>query len=179
MDGHEIASVVQQARHRDPQALTALCTRFYPKVLKYMRYRVSPNDAGDLTGEVFIRMIRGVERQNGVFVAWLFKIAANVVADHFRALGRTREVPMDEQVATSLHNADSPAQTVDRKLDLEQAVERLTDDQRQTVALKFTQGLSTNEVAEVMGRTPGAVRVLQFRALVALREILGEPGGAA
>ena len=179
MDEHKIAPVVQRARQRDPQALTALCTSFYPKVLKYMRYRVGPDDAGDLTGEVFVRMIRSIERQNGVFVAWIFKIAACVVADHFRAMDRRREVPMNEQAAISLHNGDSPAQTVGRKLDLEEAVEQLTDDQSQMVALKFTQGLSTNEVAKIMDRTPGAIRVLQFRALSALREILNGSGGAA
>ena len=86
---------------------------------------------------------------------------------------------MDEQHAISLYDNQNPAQSVGRKLDLEQAAEQLTADQRQVVALKFTQGLSTDELAEIMGRTPGAVRVLQFRALAALREILGEPGGAA
>lgn len=179
MDEHEIAPVVQQARQRDPQALTALYSRFYPKVLKYMRHRVGPDNASDLTSEVFVRMMRSIERQNGVFVAWLFKIAACVVADHFRAMDKRREVPMNEQAAISPHDDDSPAQTVGRKLDLEEAVEQLTDDQRQTVALKFTQGLSTNEVAEIMDRTPGAIRVLQFRALSALREVLDGSGGAA
>ncbi len=184
MDEHEIAPVVQKARQRDPQALTELGTCFYPRVLKYMRYRVGPNDAGDLTGEVFVRVIRSIERQNGVFVAWIFKIAACVVADHFRAMIRRREVHLNEQAAFSLdnlsmHNDNRPAQTVGRKLDMEEAVEQLTDDQRQMVALKFTQGLSTNEVAEIMDRTPGAMRVLQFRALSALREILDGSGGAA
>ena len=86
---------------------------------------------------------------------------------------------MNEQAANSLHNGDSPARTVGKKLDMEEAVEKLTDDQRQMVALKFTQGLSTNEVAEVMDRTPGAIRVLQFRAMSTLREILDRSGGAA
>jgi RNA polymerase sigma-70 factor (ECF subfamily) len=94
-------------------------------------------------------------------------------------MDKRREVPMNEQAAISLHNDDGPAQTVGRKLDLEKAVEQLTDDQRQMVALKFTQGLSTNEVAEIMDRTPGAIRVLQFRELSALREILDGSGGAA
>ena len=179
MDENEFASVVQQARQRDPQALTALCNRFYPKMLKYMRYRVAPDDASDLTGEVFVRMIRSIDRQNGVFVAWLFKIAACAVADHFRTIGKRREVLMNEQVAISLHNADCPAQTVGRKMDLEDAVEQLTDDQRQLLALKFTQGLSTNEAAEIMDRSAGAIRVLQFRALSTLREILGGSGGVA
>ena len=178
MDEHQIASAVERARQRDPQALAELCTWFYPKVLKYMRYRVGGDVAGDLAGEVFVRAMQGIERQRGVFAAWLFKIAACVVADHFRDRAKRREVAMDEQYALSLCGSDRPIQAVGRRLDLEEAVAQLTGDQRQVVALKFSQGLSTQEVAEIMDRTPGAVRVLQFRALSALREILGGSGGA-
>jgi len=178
MQEHEVAAVVQQARQRDPEALKALCSHFYPKVLKYMRYRVGPGFAGDLTGEVFVRMMRNIDRQSRSFAAWLYKIAAYVVADHFRDKAKRREVPMDETVQQTHHNGGSQATSLGSKFDLEASLPHLTDDQRQVVALKFGQGLSTHEAAEIMDRTPGAVRLLQFRALSTLRQVLDGSGGA-
>jgi RNA polymerase sigma-70 factor, ECF subfamily len=157
--------------------MTTLCAHLYPKIIRYMRYRVGEQAAEDLTGDVFVRAIRNLGRQNGSFTAWLYKIAANVVNDNIREL---RTHPMTALVengappAEAAAKGDSPAQSVGRKLDLAAALEQLSEDQRQLVTLKFVQGLANEEVAAVMERTPGAVRVLQFRALSALRELLPE-----
>lgn len=174
----EIAEVLDKARRGESGAVATLCAQFYPKVIRYMRYRVGEQAAEDLTGDVFVRVIRNLARQNGSFTAWLYKIAANVVNDHIRELKTNPEVAMDENKPQTEVPASggSPAQSVGRKLDLEAALGLLTDDQWQLVTLKFVQGLSNEEVAEVLDRTPGAVRVLQFRALSALRELLPEYG---
>lgn len=176
----EVAEVLDKARRGETEAVATLCAQFYPKIMRYMRYRVGDQVAEDLTGDVFLRVIRNLARQNGSFAAWLYKIAANVVNDHIRKLKTHPEVAMDENKPQSEIPASgsSPAQSVGKKLDLEAALGLLTDDQRQLVTLKFVQGLSNEEVAEVLDRTPGAVRVLQFRALSALRRLLPEYGGA-
>lgn len=173
----EIAGVLDEARHGDSKAVATLCAQFYPRIMRYMRYRVGEQAAEDLTSEVFLRVIRNLTRQNGSFTAWLYKVAANVVNDHIRKLKTHPVVAMEENEQTqaaALAKSDNPAQSVGRKLDLTAALELLTEDQRQLVTLKFVQGLSNEEVAETLDRTPGAVRVLQFRALSALRELLPE-----
>ena len=172
----EIAEILDNARRGESEAVATLCAQFYPKIMRYMRYRVGEQAAEDLTGDVFLRVIRNLARQNGSFTAWLYKIAANVVNDHIRELKTRQEIAMDENKPQTEMSASggSPAQSVGKKLDLEAALGLLTDDQRQLVTLKFVQGLSNDEVAAVLERTPGAVRVLQFRALSALRELLPE-----
>lgn len=173
----EIAGVWDEARHGDSEAVATLCAQFYPRIMRYMRYRVGEQAAEDLTSKVFLRVIRNLARQNGSFTAWLYKIAANVVNDHIRELKTQPTTAMDENKqlpAEAVASGDNPAKAVGRKLDLEAALKLLTEDQRQLVTLKFVQGLSNEEVAETLDRTPGAVRVLQFRALSALRELLPE-----
>jgi RNA polymerase sigma-70 factor (ECF subfamily) len=149
-----------------------LCEHFYPKVLKYMHYRVDAISAEDLTGEVFLRVLRYIGEQSGSFVAWLYRIAANVVVDHAR-MGKTRkEIPMDVQVIESVVNGKDPSMVVGRQIDISNAIAKLTDDQRELITLKFIQGLTNADVAEVTGRSKEAIRGLQFRALSALRLIL-------
>ena len=165
--------LLEKARQRDPASLSTLCTRFYPKVLKYMTYRVNVDVAEDLTGEVFVKVIRNIDRQSGSFVAWLYRIAENVVIDFFRAKGARSETAMDDRIEQTVTNGATPHDGVDARLDLQDAVGHLSDDQRQLVTLKFIQGLSNSQIAQIMERSTGAIRVLQFRALSALRDLLG------
>jgi len=169
----ENARLLQKARERDPEALAALCERFYPRLLKYMHYRVHPSLAEDLAADVLLRVIRSIDRQTGSFVAWLYKIAANVVADHGRASRTRREKPMDDETLKTHAGAADVSADVERQLDIRNALGKLTGDQRELVTLKFIQGLSNAGIGDVTGRKPEAVRGLQFRALRALRQILG------
>ena len=101
------ARLLQKARERDPESLAALCEQFYPRLLKYMHYRVHPSVAEDLAADVLLRVIRSIDRQTGSFVAWLYKIAANVVVDHGRSSRIRREKPMaDETLRTHTGAAD-------------------------------------------------------------------------
>lgn len=164
--------LLRAARLGETDAIAALCGTFYPKVLKYMRYRVDAASAEDLTGEVFLRALRHLGEQKGSFVAWLYRIAANVVIDHGRSKRARKETALDETNGYNTALAPDSTGASNRRMDIEAAISELTDDQRELVTLKFTQGLSNAEIAEVTGRTPEAVRALQFRALMALREIL-------
>jgi len=166
------ARLLAKARERDPESLAALCEQFYPKLLKYMHYRVHSSVAEDLAGDVLVRVIRSIDRQTGSFVAWMYRIAANVVADHGRTGKMRRERPMDEQTLTTQVAAGDVSADVGRQLDIEAALGKLTGDQSEFVTLKFIQGLSNAQVGEVTGRKPEAVRGLQFRALRSLRQIL-------
>jgi len=178
VDEHEIDSLLEKGRQGDVEALAALCEHFYPQVLKYMYYRVDAASAEDLTGEVFLRVLRHIGEQSGLFVAWLYRIAANVVTDYARTGKIRREGPMGEQLTESIADGKNPADVVGRQIDIYNAMVGLTDNQRELITLKFIQGLSNADVAAITGRSEGAIRGLQFRALSALRLILsGEEQG--
>ena len=168
LNTNELDNLVKKARQRDAAALAELCERYYPRVLKFMRYRVGPGAAEDLAGEVFARLMRSIDRQNGRFEPWLYQIARNVVIDRARRKQTRPESEWDD----SLMNHPAEATNVAGRLDLEQALTRLNDEQRELVTLKFLQGLTNDEIGEVTGRTAEAVRALQYRALSALREVM-------
>ena len=174
LDPTELERLAAKARRGDSDALACVCSAFYAKVLRYMHYRADAVTAQDLTAEVFLKVIRNMRRQKGPFRAWIYRIARNVVIDNARKQKVRREQPMDEQAINPAQVLADPAVAVARQEDLRVAVAQLTDEQRELVTLKFIEGLSNEEVAEVTGRKPGAIRALQFRAFSALRDILGE-----
>lgn len=174
MDPTDVERLVTEARRGGSDALAVLCSAFYPKVLKYMCYRADVVTAEDLTTEVFVKVIGNIRAQRGSFPAWLYRIARNVVIDNARKQKARQEQPMDEQTVNPVQAEGDPAVSVAREEDLRVAIAQLTDEQRELVTLKFIEGLSNDEVAEITGRKRGAIRALQFRALAALRDILGE-----
>jgi RNA polymerase sigma-70 factor (ECF subfamily) len=137
-----------------------------------MRYRVGVVHAEDLTEEVFLRVVRSIHRQTGAFEPWLYRIAGNVVVDWLRASRVRRQVQSDTPVVERAVTTDRGTARADARLDLADALEHLTDEQREVVTLKFIEGLSNAQIEEATGRSPEAVRALQFRALAALRTLL-------
>jgi RNA polymerase sigma-70 factor (ECF subfamily) len=136
-----------------------------------------PQASEDLTSEVFLRMLEALKKGKQWKTtpdAWIFGIARNVVADHYRLASRSSEVVLDEHLA--LPEEQSPTEYVihaEQHQELAQAITSLTDEQRDVVLLRFMEGLSINDVAEAMGKKPGAVKGLQHRALRALSEVMG------
>ena len=172
----DLPGLLKFAKNQEIDALAELYERFYPKVLKYMYYRVSPADAEDLAGEVFVRVLRSIEKQFESFEAWLYRIAANVIIDRARRIKVRKESEMNETMAETLAVKDPPEAGLDRNADITDAMEQLTDEQKEFVVLKFLQGLSNEDTGAIMNRNAGALRALQFRALSALRDILKNKG---
>jgi RNA polymerase sigma-70 factor (ECF subfamily) len=165
--------IVEAARNGDASALAAICERLYPRIYRYVSYKVEDRrDAEDLAGEVFVRMLSAIRNQTGNLEAWLFRIAGNVLTDHYRKRAvRSGEVELTEEIA----GGSDPGAAVERKLDgdrLRKGLRALTEEQRETVILRFVIGYDHEEVAKMMGRSAGAVRALQFRALAALKDVL-------
>ncbi len=171
------SQLLEQAKRFDPDALRALHDRFYEPVYRYVRFKVGdPHIAEDLTSEVFVRVLEALKRGKVWHTtpdAWIFGIARNVVADHYRKKGRHVEVVLDERLAVP--SEESPVQHVmaaEQHEELAQAITLLTDEQRDVILLRFMEGLSIKAVAEVLNKTPGAVKGLQYRALRALSEAM-------
>ena len=85
MERHELDSALRKAKKNDPDGLAILFEHFYPKILKYLHYRVGAHEAEDLTADVFLRMLKAINRQRGSFTPWLYTIARNAATDHFRS----------------------------------------------------------------------------------------------
>ena len=162
----------------DAQILTDLYEALYDRIARYVTARTGSRDLGeDLAAEVFVRAVESIGsfRERGAPIeAWLFRIAHNLVVDHYRRSARRPAVVLDDamQIAGS---ADTAAE-VEQRLAMErvrQMMEHLNPAQQEVISLRFSGELSAEETGAVMGRTPGAVRELQRTALKALRALMG------
>lgn len=158
------------ASQADRAAFGTLYRRYLDRVYGYAFYLLGDHhDAEDVTERTFLAALDAIDRfrdEGASFRSWLFRIAHNQVANHLRARGRRPTAPLnvvDEPVATP-----DPATAVvdaDDARRLRRAVAALSEDRRQVLVLRFVDGLTAREIGAVLGRSEGAVRVLQHRAL--------------
>lgn len=159
-------------------AISALYRQHVQAIYRYIYYRVGDeHTAEDLTAEVFVRAIEGLpnyELRGVPFVAWLYRIARARVADYFRREHRVETVALEEDL---LSGEDSPSATVEQSIyhtELRAVISKLTLNQQHVIILKFIEGLSNAEAAQILGKTEGAVKSLQHRALAALRRLMSQ-----
>jgi RNA polymerase sigma-70 factor, ECF subfamily len=171
--------VAQAATAGDVEAVGRLYDELVGPIYRYIAVRVRRReDAEDLTHLVFERIVAALPRyhHNGrPFAAWAFRIARNAVIDHQR---RVRPTEPLETMVEPVDGAGIEAMSLRREelVELQQAIARLTPDQREALLLRYAGGLSADEAAEVMGRRAGTIRGLTFRAIEALRRQLGGGG---
>jgi RNA polymerase sigma-70 factor (ECF subfamily) len=166
-----------RAAQADRAAFGVLYRRYLDRVYGYSFYLLGDHhDAEDATERTFLAAlgaIDGFRDQGATFRSWLFRIAHNQIANVLRSRGRRATDPLDlvdEPVA-----ADDPAAAVAASDDarrIRRALAALPDDRRQVLVLRFVDGLSAREIAIVLERSEGAVRVLQHRALRELGSVL-------
>lgn len=172
----EIEKLVVESQRGNSDAFGKLYDLFVDMIFRYMHYRVGKQDSEDLTELVFLKTwehIRKYRREAGTFSSWIFRIAHNIVVDHYRA-NQFQNVELTENI----QDYRSLANTVERThriLDQEVlalAMKELKDHYRQILILKYMNDLSNEEIGSVMGKSQAALRILQFRALRSLRRIL-------
>jgi RNA polymerase sigma-70 factor (ECF subfamily) len=159
-----------QAASKDEAAFDAVYRRYLPLVYRYTLAKVlSVPDAEDITSAVFMDALAGLPQyeEQGKFAAWLFTIARRQVTAHRRRV--FRELPRDVAMAGHVPGASIE----DRDLVL-RALGLLDDERRDALALRFFAELKVNEVADVLGKGESATKMLIHRALVQLRQHLGE-----
>jgi RNA polymerase sigma-70 factor (ECF subfamily) len=159
-------------------AIEALYDRHRPSIFRYVWARVGDrHTAEDLTGDVFVRMVTALPnyRTTGQpFRAWLYRIAHNLLVDHYRRENKRAAVSLDT-IEERDAGGDDPVAVTERKLDAERvqhALSSLDPPHREVVLLRFVCGLSLQEVAQILGKTEGAIKSLQHRSLTALRQAL-------
>lgn len=170
-------TLVQRARRMEGAAISALYRRHVQAIYRYIYHRVGDAQiAEDLTAEVFVRAIEGLPnyQPRGIpFAAWLYRIAQARIADHFRQKQRTGTIGIEGDLPSG---EDSPLAVVERSFRqerLREAINQLTPDQQHVIILKFVEDLSNSEVAQILGKTEGAVKSLQHRALKTLHRLMG------
>ena len=173
----DVQTLVERAQAGDGGAFGELYEQFAPEIFRYLLRHLNGRreSAEDLTEEVFVKVLErlGSYQFRGLpFSAWLYRIARNHMIDHLRS--RPRQIVSSLDTAPEIPEKKAE-QVMDRSLDrheLAYALERLTSDQRQVVVLRFLDGFTTAETAEIMGKTEDAVKKLQARGLVQLRRII-------
>jgi len=171
----ELQPVLEQARHYESIALAQLCEYFYPKVYRYIYYRVNTlEDRDDLTNEVFLRMVQSIRKQRGSVHAWIFRIAANIVIDYYRRRAVRKELEQPAESAEAVADENTIPDSFLEQERLRRAMDRLTGDQQDVIVLKFIEGYENDEIADMLGKSVEAIRALQFRALISLRKLLGK-----
>lgn len=173
-----LIALVELARAGDKEAFGQLYDHYHLTVFRFLYYRVSSTTlAEDLTAETFFRALRSMSSfrwQGRDFGAWLMTIARNLAADHFKA-GRTRLEQSTEDMQTLDTTADGPERDVLAHLtndELLAALSNLPPEQRDCVVMRFLEGLSIAETAEILGRSVGAVKQLQLRGIRNLAKLL-------
>jgi len=174
--GSDDRFLLERAQAYDPVALGEIYDRYAPRIYNYVYYRLGDAElAEDLTASVFLKMLEAIQSAKAwrvSFSGWLYRIAHNMVVDHFRRRLKERELPLDERLVAADDNPERAAEAALTSERLREAVNRLTYDQAQVIILKFVEGMSNAEVAQILGKTEGAIKSLQYRALAALRRQL-------
>jgi RNA polymerase sigma-70 factor (ECF subfamily) len=177
LDDSAIERLVREAQAGDAWAFGRLFDHFHLPVYRFVASRVRhPSDAEDLTQLVFVKALEALPRYElrGIpFGAWLFKLARNAIIDFVRTNHEHADIALSVDRAWPQAGPDELAVTRQEMDAVGAALDALTDDQRDAIALRFFAGLSAREAAEVMGKQEGTVRGLQFRAIAALRRQLG------
>ena len=168
--------LVARAVKGDAKAFGDLYERHVSAIYRYIVYRVGdPQDARDLAEEVFLKAWGGLPgyRPGKVpFRGWLYRIAHNVVIDHYRARKEAESLEDQDELVDDRPDPERQVVQQEEVERLADAIARLLPDYQQVVVLRYIEGLSTDEVAAILDRSNGAVRVLLHRALKQMTSLM-------
>jgi RNA polymerase sigma factor (sigma-70 family) len=184
------ASLARRAANGDSRAWDEIFAAYHPYVFRYIRARTGDGEAADLAADVFAAAVDAIGnyRGNRPLLAWLYGIARHRVADHHRKAKRRepfiarlpgfgRLAPRSEDQTDFIPEAvrrDADPAFVGDRLDLQWALSKLTEVQREVITLRYFAGFRTEEIAAALGREPAAVYSLEARALARLRREIGQ-----
>jgi len=169
-----VEKLVVQAVNGNTDAFGELYIIFVEKIYRYIFYHVkSKTTAEDITGEVFLKAWRAIGSCRGkenTFSSWLYRIAHNQLIDEIRK--RQRQPSLEIETVETISDKTAGVEGYLEQQELLGVIDHLTSNQRQVIILKFIEGLDNREIANIMGKSEGAIRVLQMRALATLKKEL-------
>jgi RNA polymerase sigma-70 factor (ECF subfamily) len=172
--------LLSRAQQLDPDAWSVIYAQYYPRVYAFLMARVRDSMlAEDLAADVFVSALRAIasyEERGLTLAAWLYRIAHNRLIDYYRRYGSRPGTSLDEMEADgspepAAHPSGDAASN--ERIDLHQAMQRLSTEQQQVIHLRFVEGMTSDQVAQIMSKSEGAVKILQHRALKVLKGLLG------
>lgn len=176
VDSQEL--LLERARRADPEALAELYDQYVDRIYAYIYHRIGQTEvAEDLTGQVFMRMLEAIQAGHPwrtSFSGWLYRIAHNLVIDFYRRRQRATFVELDGAAPIQATDGD-PWRAAELRLEsqrVRKALQMLTEEQSQVITLRFLEELSIAEVADLMGKTEGAIKALQYRAILTLKRMM-------
>ena len=174
--------LVEQATAGDAESFGQLYDKYIDKVYRHLYYRIgNAAEAEDLTAQVFLKAwnAMGRYRQMGrPFGGWLLSIGHNLLIDYYRS--RKENAALDDVIIPAGDSAD-PVLLAEKSFataSLRQAIKKLKKDQQAVVVMRYIDGLEYGEIARVLDKSEGAVRVILHRSLLALRGVMGKDAGA-
>jgi RNA polymerase sigma-70 factor (ECF subfamily) len=172
----DLPRVIAQAQAGDPLAFDDLYQRYAHLILRFLYLRThEAENAQDLTQEVFMRVLRNIAsfeyRGEKSFLGWLYTIATHVQIGQARRK-QNLQTPLDASAEIADPRGQEYVTTAFERIFLQHAIDQLTEDQKQVLTLKFFGDLTNQEIALAIGRSEGAVKALQYRALQSLHQIL-------
>lgn len=173
----EEASLILRAKSGDASAFGRLYDASLQRIYRYVFFRVTDAEvAEDLTSEVFLKAWENLHRYRpgGPFVAWLYTIARNTVIDHYRT--RKPSISLDQTVIKQDPGLDEKVDLQFEVETLQRAMQHLTEEQQEVLTLRFIAEMDTDQIAERMHKSEGAIRALQMRALQALAKVMSTNG---
>jgi RNA polymerase sigma-70 factor (ECF subfamily) len=175
------ARLIQRAQQGDEKAISELYRCHVDVVYRYIWARVKDeNTAEDLTAQVFLKALEGLPTYQNTgkpFLAWLYRIAYARTVDHWRQQERRMEVPLDEALPAGELRPGAFLEAEDDWVTAVNLLAQLTDDQQAVLMLRFIGEMSLAKVAETLGKTVGATKAIQHRALASLARLLQDQGG--
>ena len=173
--GAEEKKEVDEQREKENR-LASLYDEYFDRIARYIYVRIGDkNEAENLAGEVFLKALESLKsyEERGIpMQAWLFRIAHNLVVDHLRKATKLKTVPID---TVQIESREDPVATAEKNMEMErvnEAMQKLTPEQREVVRLRFFGGLSSKEVGAMLSKSDGAVREMQRAAIEKLRGLL-------
>ncbi len=173
----EEQQLIEEAKSGNAEAFGILYNQYMPQIYRFVMLRVGSNreEAEDLTHEVFVHAWQNIptySERGFPLSSWLYQIARNRIIDHFRT--KKSNVPLDDYAASEeVDTAFGPDVDVTLALErVQEAIRKLGEEQQTVLIMRFVEDRPTSEVARVLGKTEGAVRLVQHRALRALRDVL-------
>ncbi len=177
----ELKDLVQRAQTGDSAAFSALYEHYLTPIFRFIFFRVrTKEDAEDITQHVFLKAWKALPefgREGKSFSAWLYRIARNTTIDYWRKKKPLSLDPFASTLQNKQDNALDPMAIASQKEESEHirnALHILNEDQQTILTLKFIEDLSNEEISQITGKTEGAIRQIQSRALKALRQHLKE-----
>jgi len=170
-----LKQLILHARKGDKEAIAMLYETHVDRIYRYIAYRVSEDEAEDLTAEVFLIMVRALPKYRlteAPFEAWLYRIATNRLGSYYRQHHRAPQTELHEDLPSATLSAEEEILDQQEIESLRAALHYLTDEQQSVMILRFVERLSHEEVAEILGKKVATVKSIQHRALKELSKRL-------